>query len=340
MTRRRQDLWNLYRQMLRCRRFEEAVRRLWDEGAIAGEMHLGLGEEAIAAGVVDHLGDGDALALDHRGTPPLVVRGMSLVALLRELLGDSDGLCGGWGGHMHLFSREHLAASSGIVGAAGPAAAGFAAAARQLGSRQVAVAFFGEGAMNQGMLLESLNLSRVWELPVLFVCKDNGWAITTRSRSVTAGSLLERARAFDLPAEQVDGTDVEAVWEAAGRAFQRARRGAGPSFLLARCDHLEGHFLGDPLRRVARRPVAEMKPIVPPLLSAATARGGAPLHRRVAGAVAVTAAVGRTLAEEHGPGKDPLQRARRKLRGDGARLEQLESEVDEEIHRAVAEATL
>ncbi len=126
------DLWTFYQPMYRSRRFEEAVADLWRQGHISGEMHLGMGEEAVAAGIVAHLQDGDALALDHRGTPPLVMRGVDPVALLREMLGHPDGLCGGRGGHMHLFSPEHLAVSSGIVGAAGPGAVGFALAAQHL----------------------------------------------------------------------------------------------------------------------------------------------------------------------------------------------------------------
>jgi pyruvate dehydrogenase E1 component alpha subunit len=174
------DLWSLYRQMLRSRRFEEAVKDLWEKGEISGEMHLGVGEEAIAAGVVAHLEKGDALVLDHRGTPPLVARGVDLVLLLREFLGRTDGLCCGMGGHMHLFSAEHCAASSGIIGASGPMAAGFGLAAQYLRPETVAVGFFGEGAMNQGMLMESLNLAVAWKLPVVFVCKDNKWALTTQ----------------------------------------------------------------------------------------------------------------------------------------------------------------
>lgn len=153
------DLWSLYRQMLRSRGFEEVVKDLWEKGEISGEMHLGIGEEAIAAGVVTHLQKGDAMVLDHRSTPPLVVRGVDIVFLLREFLGRADGLCCGMGGHMHLFSPEHLAASSGIVGATGPIGAGFALAAQHLRPQNLAVAFFGEGAMNQGMLMESLNLA-------------------------------------------------------------------------------------------------------------------------------------------------------------------------------------
>ena len=159
----------LYRQMYKSRRFEEAVTQLWTEGHIAAEMHHNKGEEAIVAGVLDHITDGDALALEHRGTAPLVMRGVDLALLVKEFMGLEDGLCRGMGGHMHLFSPEHLAASSGIVGAAGPAACGFAFAAQHLRPDTVAVAFFGDGALNQGLLRESINLAGAWTLPVLFV---------------------------------------------------------------------------------------------------------------------------------------------------------------------------
>jgi pyruvate dehydrogenase E1 component alpha subunit len=194
------DLWPLYGLMLKSRLFEEAVARLWQEGRISGEMHLGTGEEAVIAGVVSQLVEGDALALDHRATAALLMRGVDPVLILREMLGHPDGLCGGLGGHMHLFSREHLAASSGIVGAEGPAAAGFALAAQYLRPGSVAVSFFGEGAMNQGMLMESLNLAAVWNLPVVFVCKDDGWSITTPSEKMTGGDLDERARGLGVRA--------------------------------------------------------------------------------------------------------------------------------------------
>ncbi|MEJ2267197.1 MAG: thiamine pyrophosphate-dependent enzyme, partial [Anaerolineales bacterium] len=153
------DLWDLYRQMLRSRLFEQSVQELWEAGKISGEMHMGIGEEAIVAGVVCQLQEGDAMALDHRGTPPLIMRGVDPVLLLRELLGRPDGLCRGMGGHMHLFSRKHLAASSGIVGASGPAGVGFALAAEYLRPGNVAVAFFGEGSVNQGMMMEAMNLA-------------------------------------------------------------------------------------------------------------------------------------------------------------------------------------
>ena len=329
------DRWSLYRQMLRSRLFEEAVSQLWEEGLISGEMHLGMGEEAIVAGIVTQLQDDDAMALDHRGTPPLLMRGVDPVLLLREFLGRSDGLCAGKGGHMHLFSPQHLAASSGIVGASGPAAAGFALAAHHLRPGTLAVAFFGEGAMNQGMMLESLNLAVVWKLPVLFVCKDNDWAITTPSPSVTGGELVARAEGFGMSATEVDGLDVEAVWDAARQAMERARSGEGPTFLHAYCVHLEGHFLGDPLLRVARQPVKEMAPMAGSLFRAFTSLKGASLRERldILGDVATRggkAARGQTAEQD-----DPLDRARLTLTSDQDRLEILEQEVSQEIRRAV-----
>ncbi|MGZ4595048.1 MAG: thiamine pyrophosphate-dependent enzyme, partial [Actinomycetes bacterium] len=145
-------LQELYLQMCRIRCAEQAIGRLWRDGLVSGEMHLGVGEEGVIAGVLVHVQPGDALALDYRSTPPLVARGVDLTAIFLELLGSPDGLCGGRGGHMHLMSRPHLAAASGIVGAPGPLACGFGLAARYAGEGRVAVAFFGDGAVNEGML--------------------------------------------------------------------------------------------------------------------------------------------------------------------------------------------
>lgn len=265
------------------RRFEEALASLWRRGPISGELHLGIGEEGIAAGVVSHLVPGDALALDHRSTPPLVARGVSLESLALEMLGSEDGLCRGRGGDMRLFSREHLAASSGIVGSSAPLACGFALAAQHLRPGRVSVAFFGEGAVNQGMLMESLNLAVVWKLPVLFVCKDDGISISTPSARVTGGSLLGRARGFGLPVARVDGGDAEEVWRAAGKAVARARSGGGPSFVLVRCYHPEGHFLGDPLLRQLDLPIGESRRALEPTLRAIGRSPGVPLPGRIIG---------------------------------------------------------
>lgn len=309
---------------------------LWKKGEISGEMHLGIGEEAIAAGVVAHLQKGDAMVLDHRGTPLLVACGVDLVLLLREFLGRADGLCSGMGGHMHLFSPEHLAASSGIVGASGPIAAGFALAAQYLRPENLAVAFFGEGAMNQGMLMESLNLAVIWKLPILFVCKDNKWAITTQSRSVTGGSLIDRARSFGMPALEVDGGNVEVVWNAAGQGVERARNRDGPTFLLAHCSRLEGHFLGDPLLRILRRPLEQMRKMAGPLLRSFSTTKGASLNERIASMGTVNYLIGRIAIDQHWNRRDPVDQIQRRLRRtEKDRLNEIEKEVDQEIQQAV-----
>lgn len=332
------DLWLIYEHMLRSRRFEEAVAQIWQAGEISGEMHLSTGEEAVVAGTVLQLMDGDAMALDHRGTAPLVMRGVDLNLLLQEFLGRPDGLCAGRGGHMHLFSKAHLAASSGIVGASGPAAAGFALAARQLRPGTIVLAFFGEGAMNQGMMLEAMNLAVVWKLPVVFVCKDSKWAITTVSASVTGGDPVKRAESFGMPAARIDGTDVEAVWYAAGDAIKHARNDSGPTFILAACTHPEGHFLGDPLIRMARHPLQEMKKAAGPLLKSVTRVKGGGVVKRTGSLGKVSALMGQSAAEQVFSQKDPLKIIRRKLKPDKTRLQQIEQNVDEEIRLVVNEA--
>jgi TPP-dependent pyruvate/acetoin dehydrogenase alpha subunit len=333
------DPWSLYALMLKSRLFEEAVARVWHDGLISGEMHLGTGEEGIIAGVVAHLRKGDAMAVDHRSSAALLMRGVDPLLILRELLGDPNGLCSGMGGHMHLFSKEHLAASSGIVGAAGPAAAGFALAAQVLCPGAVAVAFFGDGAMNQGMLLESLNLAVVWNLPTLFVCKDDGWAITTKSGQMTGGDLSGRARAMGMPAVEVDGRDAGAVWEAAGKAIEDARSQHGPTFLRAGCVHFEGHFLGFQLIRAVRAPWREMPGIAGPLVRSFLRPGGATFPERLSGLKSVNGALLSTLRDPRRDStNDPVARLRATLRADAARLKELEDTIETETSRVVASA--
>jgi TPP-dependent pyruvate/acetoin dehydrogenase alpha subunit len=333
------ELWSLYALMLKSRLFEEAIAKLWHDGLISGEMHLGTGEEAIIAGVLAHLREGDAMALDHRGTAALLMRGVDPVLIMRELLGYPDGLCGGMGGHMHLFSKEHLAASSGIVGAAGPTAAGFALSAQHLHPGAIAVAFFGESAMNQGMLMEAMNLASVWNLPVLFVCKNDGWAITTKSKSMTGGDLNERARGLGIPAVEVDGFDVSQVWEASHAAIECARSGQGPTFLHARCVHFEGHFLGFQLIRMVRDPLKEMPEIALSLTQSFLHPGGTALYERLAGLKAVLATVLATLRDpRRDSANDPLRRARTTLQSDPVRLQELEDQVEKEISNVLSSA--
>ena len=331
------ELAGLYRQMLRARSYELAVEDLWNRGLVAGEMHLGTGEEAVAAGVVTLLGDGDGLALTHRCSPALVVRGVPLVPMLRELLGCEDGRCGGRGGHLHLFSKEQLAATSGIVGASLPTAAGFALANQRLRANRVAVAFTGTGAMNSGMALETLNLAAAWSLPLVVVCIENGWAITTAAEAVTGGDHVDRARSFGLRAESVNGRDVRAVHKAAGKLIDFSRRGKGPAFLFATCPRLDGHFLGDPLLRMARKPVAEGKSTFAKVLSSATSRGGGGLKDRAGGMTQMMSAMARArrapTRERRG---DPMLAARKAMRKHESERDRIDAEVATEIESALA----
>jgi TPP-dependent pyruvate/acetoin dehydrogenase alpha subunit len=332
------ELLDLYKNMYRARSFERAIAELWGQGLISGEMHLGTGEEAVAAGVAAHIEKGDAVALDHRSTPVLNLLGVDLTIMLKELLGCEDGLCHGMGGHMHLFSREHLAASSGIVGSAAPIAAGFALAAKRLRPGRVGVAFFGDGACNQGMLLEALNLAAAWSLPAIFVCKDNGWAITTRSTSVTGGGIAGRAEGFGMPAYEADGLDVSAVWETAGRAFAETRSGKGPRFLHFTCSRLDGHFLGDPLLRMSRRPIAEGRAALGNVASAVFSRGGGGIGERAAGVAGILKTMKQARDTLPGPEADPLARARRALNMTDEDIVRIEGEIDRLVGEAVEKA--
>jgi pyruvate dehydrogenase E1 component alpha subunit len=335
------DSWFLYREMFRCRMFEEEVRRLWQEGSIPGEMHMSMGEEAIVVGIVSQLVDGDALALDHRGTAPMLVRGIDPLLLLKEFMGRPDGLDGGVGGHMHLFSPQHLAASSGIVGASGPAAVGFALANQRLRPGKIAVAFFGEGAVNEGMLLESLNLAAAWKLPVMFVCKDNHQAIVTDTSKVTGGNLIERAKGFGLRVIEVDGSDVEEVWKYLNKEIVRLRNGEGPVFVHAFCEHLEGHFLGDQLLRFAHPSMSETMKMAVPLMKAHTQSKGAPLRERTAALKEMLGIIRETNRKHRSKEGDPIPILRKKLAGmDGEKLQEIETQVQNEIKNIIQQTSL
>ena len=318
--------------MCRIRHVEQAAQQLWERGLVSGELHPGVGEEAVAAGVLAHLRDGDALSLDYRSTPPLVARGIELAPFLLELVGDPGGVCGGRAGHMHVMSEPLRAATSGIVGAPGPLACGFALAARRRRHDDVAVAFFGDGAVNEGMLMESLNLAVVWRLPVVFVCKDNGWAVTTRSSRLTGGGLRRRAAGFGLPVVRVDGRDVVAVERGARHAVARARAGGGPTFLLARCRRPQGHMAGDPLRRVTQA-VGAMREQVGPLLAATRARPGAPPLQRARALAAISSSLLRVSLDARGTRSDPVARLRNRLPSDVAA--DIEGAVRDEVAAAL-----
>jgi len=331
------DLWSLYFLMKKSRQFEAAISQLWEDGLISGEMHLGTGEEAI----ISNLRPGDAMAVDHRSSAAFLIRGVDPVLLIREMLGRKDGLCGGMGGHMHLLSKEHLAASSGIVGAGGPTAIGFALAAQHLCPGAITVAFFGEGAMNQGMLMESINLAAVWNLPVLFVCKDDDWSITTQSKTLIGGKMEERVRGLGVQYVEANGLDVEDVWQTAHQSIERIRAGKGPVFLHTRCVHLEGHFLGFLLLRLTRNPLRELPRIAGPLMRSFLSSGGGSLRERLAGMRIVLSAIMNTIRDKRRQSSnDPVIRAQKALMLDPARLVELDKRVEKEISAALEAALL
>jgi pyruvate dehydrogenase E1 component alpha subunit len=191
--------------------------------------------------------------------------------------------------------------------------------------------------MNQGMLMESLNLASTWNLPVLFVCKDDNWSITTQSERVTGGDLNERVRGLGVPVMEVDGWDVSKVWEASRLAIDRARSGQGPTFLHARCVHFEGHFLGFQLIRLVRNPLREMPEIAIPLTRSFLHPGGATFSERLAGLKIILAALLSTLRDpRRDSANDPVRRARKTLLSDQVRLQELEDQIEEEISQVLA----
>ena len=244
----------LYRTMRLIRRFEERVVELVNANEIAGVTHEYVGQEAVAAGVCAALRPHDVITSTHRGHGHVIAKGADVRGMMAELLGRSTGLNRGRGGSMHIadFSLGILGAN-GIVGAGSPFAAGAAWAARRAGVNRVAVTFFGDGGVNQGVVLETMNLASIWKLPVVLVCENNGYAVTMSSEHATAGSILHRARAFALRAAQVDGMDAEAVHAAATDAVEHARRGEGPAFLECLTYRFVGHHTAERTMRLAYR---------------------------------------------------------------------------------------
>ena len=246
-----------HRLMWRIRALEQAALRGMEAKAVLGAIHPSIGQEGIAAGVVGTLRRDDVLLSTHRGHGHTLAKGAGSEAMLRELLGRVGGNCRGKGGSMHIadFGVGMLGAN-GVVGANIVIAAGAAHAIRLKREDRVVCCIFGDGAINRGPFLEGLNWAAVFKLPVLFVCEDNGFAATTRTRTMTAGGGASvRARALGIPAEEVDGNDVLAVEDAARTLVAACRDGEGPRFLHARTYRLTGHTGADP---ATYRPQAEV----------------------------------------------------------------------------------
>jgi pyruvate dehydrogenase E1 component alpha subunit len=230
---------------------------LVNSNEIPGVTHEYVGEEAVATGMCAALRPHDVLTSTHRGHGHLVAKGADLGGMFAELMAREDGLNRGRGGSMHVADVSlGIYGANGIVGAGAPFAAGASWALREAGA--VAVAFFGDGAINQGVLLETFNLAAVWELPMVFCCENNGYAVTTSAAAAAKVTPTQRAEGFGLPAREVDGMDVEAVYEAAAWAVDHARSGAGPAFLDCHCYRYVGHNTGEHLLGLKYRDDAEM----------------------------------------------------------------------------------
>mgnify|MGYP000101677810 CR=1 FL=1 len=241
------DGWlRMYELMAKIRAFEEQVNELYLSGKMPGLAHLYIGQEAVAVGVCKALRPDDYITSTHRGHGHCLAKGASVDRMFAELLGKAPGYCRGKGGSMHIADPDsgNLGANA-IVGGSTGIATGAALSAKMRGTDQVAVCFFGEGALGQGILYEVMNMAALWKLPVIYVCENNQYTEYTPYREVLAGDILARPRAFGIPAEEVDGQDVRAVYITAKRAVDRARRGEGPSFLLCNTYRYLGHHVGD-----------------------------------------------------------------------------------------------
>jgi TPP-dependent pyruvate/acetoin dehydrogenase alpha subunit len=238
------DLLRVYEEMWRLRRFEEEAGRAVISGEIHGEMHLGIGHEAVGAMLGRHLRAGDAVVSTHRAHLHALAAGVDPVEVAAEIL-ERDGLNHGHGGHMHLFDPDARFMCTGIVGAGVPIAAGYALRQSLQADGALTVAVMGDGAMNQGAVFETMNLAAVRGLPVVFLCEDNQYSISVHRAESTAGELPRRGEPFGIPGFACDGTDAEKVGEALGRAFEITRNHGRPSLVVASVYRFRGHYEGD-----------------------------------------------------------------------------------------------
>jgi len=237
---------DMLRLMFRIRRFEERLIELHRAGRLPGFVHLYIGEEAIAVGVCSALRPDDRITSTHRGHGHLIAKGAEVHRMMAELFGKVDGCCRGKGGSMHIMDFSlGILGTNGIVGGGIPIATGAAFADKHQGSDKVTVAFFGDGASNQGVFFEAMNLASIWRLPVIFLCENNGYTEWTPTEQLTAGKIADRGEAMGVPGEQIDGNDVMVVREAAARAVARARIGEGPTLIECRTYRHHGHNQGE-----------------------------------------------------------------------------------------------
>lgn len=244
----RAKLLEIHYSMLKIRRVEERLLDIFAEGVIPGFIHVSIGQEAVASGVCSCLTPGDTIFTTHRGHGHTLAKGIDLKKFMAEIYGRADGSCKGRSGSMHVAcSKAGVAGANGIVGAGMPIALGTGFAAMFNGEDHVTACFFGDGASNEGTFHEALNLAALWNLPVIFVCENNGWAQFTAQKSyMKIDTIADRADGYGLPGVTVDGTDVIAVRKEAEKAVRRARGGKGPTLIECKTRRWFGHYAGDP----------------------------------------------------------------------------------------------
>jgi pyruvate dehydrogenase E1 component alpha subunit len=247
MSTSKETLLDLYQKMYRIRTFENEAKAQFLGGSVPGFLHLYLGEEAVASGVCENLRKDDYITSTHRGHGHIIAKGGDVKYMMAELFGKSTGYCKGKGGSMHIADADiGILGANGIVGAGMDIAVGAGLSAQYRGTDQVCVTFFGDGASNQGTFHESMNMASIWKLPVIFVCENNLYAISmSQSRHQAIKDISNRAASYGIPGITVDGNDVLAVYEAAGEAIARARKGGGPSLIECKTYRHLGHFVGD-----------------------------------------------------------------------------------------------
>ncbi len=245
----KEQLLVTYRKMRMIRSFEEKLNELVNGGKLGGFLHLYLGQEAVAAGVCGHLGERDYVATTHRGHGHCIAKGMRAKTMMAELFGRATGVCKGKGGSMHIADLDlGMLGANGIVGAGIPLTTGAALTCKLKSTGGVAVAFFGDGASNQGQFHESLNMASNWRLPALYVVENNGWGEFTPTEFVVpVKDIAVRARSYNMRSDIADGNDFFDVFEKAGRAIEAARAGEGPTLLECKTYRYAGHYVGDAL---------------------------------------------------------------------------------------------
>ncbi|WP_308043532.1 pyruvate dehydrogenase (acetyl-transferring) E1 component subunit alpha [Clostridium botulinum] len=238
----------MYKTMLKIRKFEQVAMNTFAEGKIPGFVHLYIGEEAVATGVCANLKDSDYITSTHRGHGHILAKGGDLKFMMAELFGKATGYCKGKGGSMHIAdATKGILGANGIVGAGHNIAVGAGLSAQYRETDQVCVCFFGDASTNQGTFHESLNMASVWKLPVVFVCENNLYGISmSQNRHQAIKDVADRGVAYNVPGIVVDGNDVFAVYEAAKEAIKRAREGKGPTLIECKTYRHRGHFEGDP----------------------------------------------------------------------------------------------